>query len=195
MDVCIVVCQAAPHARETLKPPGAVHLPSHIHVESSNLLLLRLTFRNLTTSCPCPTTSTVSLFPFLLIQISLTLAGTIWAAVHAFERTQTPTYPQRFPNIDAAKLFIQTLCDAAAFDYGLPLAYNLRASDPHHIVWLVKDRVCFLVAVRAHDQGEFYLDEALPNRQKLRGTFLDPRAVARTYLHLLKADTHRCRRS
>lgn len=61
------------------------------------------------------------------------------------------------------------LCDTTAFDYGLPAAYNLRASDQHPTVRLVKDRVCFLVAIRAHEQVEFHLDEGLPDRKSLRG--------------------------
>lgn len=91
--------------------------------------------------------------------------------MHDLERMLKPTFPRRFINIDAAKLFIRKLCDAEGFDYGLPAAYNLRPRDPHHIVRLVRDRVCFLAAVRAHQQGEFYLDEGLPDRASLRGTF------------------------
>jgi hypothetical protein len=63
---------------------------------------------------------------------------------------------------------VQSFCDAERFDYGLPGAYNLRPTDPHRLVRSVRERVCFLVAVRAHGRGVFALDEGMPDRRVLR---------------------------
>ncbi|KAF2626618.1 hypothetical protein BU25DRAFT_491963 [Macroventuria anomochaeta] len=51
--------------------------------------------------------------------------------------------------IEDAKDHVRKIRREAKFDYGLPANYNLRRNDPHHIVWLVKDRTCFLVAAHA----------------------------------------------
>ncbi|KAF2125366.1 hypothetical protein P153DRAFT_400194 [Dothidotthia symphoricarpi CBS 119687] len=70
-----------------------------------------------------------------------------------------PTYPPHFPTIEHAKTHISHHCAAAHFTYGSP---------PAHLRDRVRDRVHFLVAVRAYEAGEFYLDEGLVDRAALR---------------------------
>ncbi|KAF9691468.1 hypothetical protein EKO04_010746 [Ascochyta lentis] len=97
------------------------------------------------------------------------LKSTVWSAVHQIEKSMDIHYPRSFPTIEDVKSYIDTVCAERNFDYHLRADYNLRQQDPHYIVRIVKDRVCYLVAARAHGQGEFYLEEPLPNRKILRG--------------------------
>ncbi|KAF1363614.1 hypothetical protein EJ07DRAFT_152403 [Lizonia empirigonia] len=96
------------------------------------------------------------------------LKSTIWSAVHKIEGTMDIHYPKSFSTIEDAKAHIGTVCVDNNFQYCLYANHNLRPSDPHQVVRIVKDKVCYLVAVRAHNQGEFYLDEPLPDRKSLR---------------------------
>jgi hypothetical protein len=63
-----------------------------------------------------------------------------------------PIYPPHFPDIEAAKTYIASLC-------------ALDLSDPS------KNKLAFLVACRAFNSGEFHLDTPLLNRRALRGVF------------------------
>ncbi|KAJ4347746.1 hypothetical protein N0V95_005148 [Ascochyta clinopodiicola] len=96
------------------------------------------------------------------------MKSTVWSAVYHIERTMDIHYPKSFPIVEDAKSHIDTICAEENYHYHLRENYNLRSNDPHHVVRMVKDRVCFLVAVRAHGQGEFYLEEPLPDRKSLR---------------------------
>jgi hypothetical protein len=60
-------------------------------------------------------------------------------------------YPQRFPSIEAAKAFISDLC-------------NLDLTNA------IDDKVAFLVAIHAFEDGEFHLDTPPPSRQVLRSS-------------------------
>ncbi|KAH6094662.1 hypothetical protein HBI65_119980 [Parastagonospora nodorum] len=68
--------------------------------------------------------------------------------VHKAESLIT-LYPQRFSSIEAAKAFISDLC-------------NLDLATP------LDNKVAFLVAIHAFENGEFYLDTPPPSRQVLR---------------------------
>ena len=59
------------------------------------------------------------------------------------------TYPRRFSDIEAAKLYISSLS-------------NLSLTSPLH------NKAAFLIATRAFEDGEFYLDTPPPDRQALR---------------------------
>lgn len=96
-------------------------------------------------------------------------AATVWSAVHEIEETMDIHYPKSFSTIEDAKTHIGAVCADNNFQYCLYANHNLRPNDPHQVVRIVKDKVCYLVAVRAHNQGEFYLDEPLPDRKSLRG--------------------------
>lgn len=61
-----------------------------------------------------------------------------------------PNYPTHFSDIEAVKVYI---ADACRLDLGYP----------------VQDKVAFIVAVRALENGEFYLDTPLRDCQALRG--------------------------
>ncbi|KAF1832189.1 hypothetical protein BDW02DRAFT_600197 [Decorospora gaudefroyi] len=73
-----------------------------------------------------------------------------------------PTYPTHFHDIEAAKTFIATVCSNASFIYCPPT--NLTEEDEAYI----KDKVHFVVAVHAFEQGEFYLKNGLRDRAALR---------------------------
>jgi hypothetical protein len=64
-----------------------------------------------------------------------------------------PIYPTRFHDIEAAKTYISSICASK------------HILLPEHD----KDKITFLVAVRAFEVGEFYLTTPLPDRQALRG--------------------------
>jgi hypothetical protein len=64
-----------------------------------------------------------------------------------------PRYPTHFPDIEAAKSYIASVC-----------AFSL--ADP------ANNKLAFLVAVRAFEGGEFYLDKGLLDRGALRGMYL-----------------------
>jgi hypothetical protein len=51
----------------------------------------------------------------------------------------------------------------------LPARHNLRANSVHHVAQKVVDQAAFLVAMWAYNQNEFYLDEGMQDRSKLRG--------------------------
>jgi hypothetical protein len=64
-----------------------------------------------------------------------------------------PRYPTHFLDIEAVKSYIASVC-----------AFSL--ADP------ANNKLAFLVAVRAFEGGEFYLDKGLLDRGALRGTYL-----------------------
>lgn len=105
------------------------------------------------------------------IHILTPLIETARLAAAQIERTIAPDYPRRFRNINEAKEYIKDLCRDAGYDYMLG-RYNLRTGSLHPIAEAVKDRAAFLVAIRAYSDQEFYLDEEVPDRQKLRGELL-----------------------
>lgn len=96
---------------------------------------------------------------------------TVQAAVHEIEHTLAPRYPQHFTDINDAKRYIKKLAHEANYDYTLPRNYNMQPTLSHPTVRNVKDRACLIVALRAYDQGEFYLNEALPDQESLRSIF------------------------
>lgn len=109
---------------------------------------------------------------------------TVQAAVHEIEHTLSPRYPQHFTNIDAAKRYVKKLAHDANYDYTLPRNYNLQPTLSHPTVRDVKNRACFIVAIRAYDQGEFYLNEALPDRESLRSISTPPHSTSLSIPHL-----------
>ncbi|CAG5160481.1 uncharacterized protein ALTATR162_LOCUS5829 [Alternaria atra] len=75
------------------------------------------------------------------------------------------TYPTHFYDIEEAKGYIRTTCKQAGFQY---VSKRIK----HEELAYVKDMVCFIVAAKAFEQGEFYLEIELENRRALR-TSLD----------------------
>ena len=51
----------------------------------------------------------------------------------------------------------------------LPTRHNLQAGIIHPVVQAVESRAAFLVAIHAYNDKEFYLDEDMHDRSKLRG--------------------------
>jgi hypothetical protein len=64
-----------------------------------------------------------------------------------------PLYPPHFHTIEAAKSYVASIC-------------AISLADP------ASNKLAFLVAVRAFEAGEFYLDVPLLDRGALRGTYL-----------------------
>jgi hypothetical protein len=73
-------------------------------------------------------------------------------AIHHLE-SLIPLYPPHFPTIEAVKSYIASIC-------------AISLADP------AANKLAFLVAVRAFEAGEFYLDEPLLDRGALRGTYI-----------------------
>jgi hypothetical protein len=76
---------------------------------------------------------------------------TIHHSIRALE-SLIPRDPPHVPPIEAAKSYIASLC-------------AISLADP------ASNKLAFLVAVRAFEAGEFYLDEPLLDRGALRGTY------------------------
>ncbi|KAF1941046.1 hypothetical protein EJ02DRAFT_423389 [Clathrospora elynae] len=89
------------------------------------------------------------------------LKGVIFKAVGYAERL-IYTYPNRFYDIEEAKSYINSICEKGDFNYSAKM--NLTDEDFDY----VKDKVHFVVAVRAFEQGEFYLDIPMPDTTLLR---------------------------
>ncbi|KAF3009664.1 hypothetical protein E8E13_008049 [Curvularia kusanoi] len=78
-------------------------------------------------------------------------------------------FPQRFATIDAAKEHVKEVCNVAGnHDYTKRLSFVLPAHQTKAIAKQIQDRAAFLVAVYAFKNGDFYLDQELPDRQRLR---------------------------
>jgi hypothetical protein len=99
------------------------------------------------------------------IPTMLTSSGVIALAARRAESIM-PTYPKHFHSIEDAKKYIATHCENADFTYSPKM--NLSYEDEAE----VRDKVHYLVAVKAFEQDEFYLDVPLMDRAQLRGSFL-----------------------
>ena len=72
------------------------------------------------------------------------------------------------------------MCHTKQYDYMLPARHGLHVGskgfvggvDADWVVREVTDRAAFLVAIWAYAEGEFYLDEGMPDRGKLRGELI-----------------------
>ena len=77
-------------------------------------------------------------------------------------------YPKHFHDIEAAKSYIESVCKKTDFKYSDVLTLSFEEKD------YIKDKVHFIVAAKAFEKGEFYLDEALEDRNALRGICTSP---------------------
>tara|TARA_R110002003_G_scaffold175_3_gene14186 strand:+ start:21722 stop:22036 length:315 start_codon:yes stop_codon:yes gene_type:complete len=63
-----------------------------------------------------------------------------------------PRYPKHFYSTEEAKHYIKRVCEASAYNYGL------HGDAPYFAKRHVIDKVHFIVALRAYQDGEFHLD-------------------------------------
>jgi hypothetical protein len=86
--------------------------------------------------------------------------GVIAQAAKRAERV-IPPYPTHFHSVEDGKKYIGDHCEKAGFDY----CPRMKPSNEPE----ARDKVHYLVAVRAFQQGEFYLEVPLVDRGELRG--------------------------
>jgi hypothetical protein len=103
------------------------------------------------------------LFCSHILDLPLTNSAVVFTAAAKAE-TIIDTYPTHFYDIEEAKGYIRTTCKQAGFQY---VSKRIK----HEELAYVKDTVCFVVAAKAFEQGEFYLEIELEDRRALRSTF------------------------
>jgi hypothetical protein len=91
----------------------------------------------------------------------LTSPGVIALAVRRAESIM-PAYPTHFHSIEDVKKYITINCENADFTYNPKM--NLSYEDEAE----VRDKVHYLVAVKAFEQDEFYLEVPRVDRAELR---------------------------
>jgi hypothetical protein len=96
----------------------------------------------------------------------LTSSGVIAQAVRRAENIMS-SYPKHFHSVEEVKKYIATHCENTDFPYSpkMKLSYEDETE--------VRDKVHYLVAVKAFEQGEFYLEVPLVDRAQLRGSSLN----------------------
>lgn len=177
----MVVCRARPKLQQRLQiyflgssscvqlhpPLPLITNKSHCICPSSSLSFFALSdsHQNHSPTCPFQTTTKVlSIHPPPDVQ-QLTLPAPILTVVRAAEQL-IYNYPTRFHDVEDAKAYIASTCNARGFQYGI------GAGAPSHVYAENKSRVCYVVAVRAFNAHEFWLDTPLVDRQELRGTYM-----------------------
>ena len=77
------------------------------------------------------------------------------------------SYPTRFHDIEAAKQYISHESAKAGFIYTAPsVGCSIQEQD------YIKDKVHFLVAIKAFEAGEFYVEVPVEDKRALRGMFV-----------------------
>ncbi|KAG9376399.1 hypothetical protein A1F94_012946 [Pyrenophora tritici-repentis] len=71
-------------------------------------------------------------------------------------------YPKHFDDIEAAKAYVESICKKKDFKYSNVLTLSFQQKE------YIKDKVHFIVAAKAFEQGEFYLKKAMEDRNALR---------------------------
>ncbi|CAA9963051.1 hypothetical protein PTMSG1_06419 [Pyrenophora teres f. maculata] len=73
-------------------------------------------------------------------------------------------YPKHFDDIEAAKAYVESICKKKDFKYSDVLTLSFEQKE------YIKDKVHFVVAAKAFEQGQFYLKEAMEDRNALRAS-------------------------
>ncbi|KAI1531642.1 hypothetical protein PtrCC142_007617 [Pyrenophora tritici-repentis] len=73
-------------------------------------------------------------------------------------------YPKHFDDIEAAKAYVESICKKKDFKYSNVLTLSFQQKE------YIKDKVHFIVAAKAFEQGEFYLKKAMEDRNALRAS-------------------------